>query len=101
MDEVRGLASDSQPEDWVRRPGGGRKGVEVTYPDIDDKFLGVLKHHTAGDPMDETVRWTNLTRAEIAEKLAQEHAIHISPPVVGQLLKKHNYRRRQAQKNKR
>lgn len=99
VEEVKDLSPDSQPEDWVRQAGGGRKGIEVTYPDIDEKFLAVLKHHTAGDPMDETVRWTNLTHQEIAKKLAEEHQIEVSQPIIGQLLKKHHYRRRKAQKN--
>jgi hypothetical protein len=96
---VTDLPSDSQPEDRVRQAGGGRKGIEVTYPDIDEKFLAVLKDHTAGDPMDETVRWTNLTHPEIAKKLTEEHQIQVSQPIIGQLLKKHHYRRRKAQKN--
>ena len=100
IEEVTGLPADSQPDNRVRQAGGGRKGVEVTYPEIDEKFLAVLKHHTAGDPVDETVRWTNLTHQEIAEKLAEEHNIQVSQPVIGQLLKKHHYRRRKAQKNK-
>jgi len=99
IEEVMGLPPDSQPEERVRQAGGGRKRVEVTYPDIDEKFLTVLKYHTAGDPMDETVRWTNLTHREIAEKLAQEYNIQVSQPVIGHLLKKHNYRPRKAQKN--
>jgi hypothetical protein len=99
VEEVTGLPPDSQPEDRVRRAGGGRKRIEVTYPDIDEKFLAVLKDHTAGDPMDETVRWTNLTHQEIAEKLGEEYQIRVSPPVIGRLLKKHHYRRRKAQKN--
>jgi hypothetical protein len=98
--EVTELAPDSQPEIRIRRVGGGRKRIEETYPDIDEKFLIVLQRHTAGDPMEETVRWTDLTHQEIAEKLATEHQIKVSLPVVGQLLKKHHYRRRQAQKNK-
>ena len=101
IEEVTGLPPDSQPEDRVRQAGGGRKGIEVTYPDIDEKFLAVLKHHTAGDPMDETIRWTNLTHQEIAEKLAEEYEIQVSQPIIGQLLKKHHYRRRKAQKNER
>lgn len=101
IEEVTGLPADSQPENRVRQVGGGRKRVEVTHPEVDEKFLAVLKHHTAGDPMDETVRWTNLTHQEIAQKLAEEHHIRVSQPIIGQLLKKHDYRRRQAQKNKR
>ena len=99
IEEVTGLPSDSQPEERVRQAGGGRKRVEVTYPDLDEKFLTVLKQHTAGDPMDETVRWTNLSHREITEKLAQEYNLQLSQPVIGHLLKKHNYRRRKAQKN--
>jgi hypothetical protein len=28
--------------------------------------LALVKEHTAGDPMDEAKKWTNLTRAEIS-----------------------------------
>lgn len=71
----------------------------MTYPDIDEKFLAVLKQHTAGDPIDDTVRWTDLTDPEIAKKLAEKHHIRVSQPVVGQFLKKHHYQRHQAKKD--
>jgi hypothetical protein len=48
--------------------------------------------------MDEKVRWTNLTIAQIVAALAQDHNIQVSKTVVRKLLKKHDYRRRQAQK---
>jgi hypothetical protein len=41
-------------------------------PDINDVFLSILKEHTAGDPMDETKKWTNLTCAKIGSLLAEE-----------------------------
>jgi len=47
------------------------------------------------------VRWTNLTRREIAELLAQEYQVAVSETVIRKLLKKHDYRRRKAQKNER
>lgn len=47
--------------------------------------------------MDETVKWTNLTRQEIADLLRAE-GIEVSVTVVDQLLEKHNYRKRKAQK---
>ncbi len=72
IEEVTELPPESRLENRVRQAGGGRKRIEVTYPDIDQKFLAVLKHHTAGDPIDETVRWTNLTYQEIAEKRAEK-----------------------------
>ena len=45
--------------------------------------------------MDETVKWTNLTRAEIATGL-EEEGFSVSVTIVDQLLANHNFRRRQA-----
>ena len=42
----------------IRRPGGGRKTSEETYPCLDATFLAILRDHTAGDPMQEEARWT-------------------------------------------
>lgn len=93
--------SDEEPVDnRVRQVGGGRKPYEVTHQDIDEQFLEVLKNYTAGDPMNEKIKWTNLTPAEIAEKLETKHGVRVSETVIRQLLPKHNYRRRKAQKAK-
>jgi hypothetical protein len=72
----------------------------VSHPGIDEKFLNVLKYDTAGDPMDEQVRWTNLRLREIAQRLAERYEIKVSRTVIRKLLKKHHYRRRQALKKK-
>jgi Rhodopirellula transposase DDE domain len=56
-----------------------------------------LRDHTAGDPMREAVRWTNLTLNEIATAL-DICGTPVSVPVVQQLLDKHHYVKRQAQK---
>ncbi len=86
-------------EQRIRKAGGGRKPYFVTWgAQLDEKFLEVLREHTAGDPMDETVRWTNLTPGEIVQALRKDHSIVVSKFVVRKLLKKHNYRRRKAQK---
>lgn len=82
-----------------RKVGGGRKPKLDNYPDIDDVFLALLKGHTAGDPMDEKVKWTDLTRAEISTLLA-EKGFNVSRNIVKKLLKKHGYVKRQAVKNK-
>ena len=50
----------------IRKAGGGRKGYMTHHEDIDAQFLDVLKDHTAGDPMDAKVIWTDLTPQEIA-----------------------------------
>jgi len=55
----------------IRRSGGGRKPTIPNTPDIDEIFLKILQDHTAGDPMDEKVKWTNLKRGEIRERLGR------------------------------
>ena len=82
----------------IRAAGGGRKSYPQHWADIDEKFLAVLHDHTAGDPMDATVRWTDLTPGAIVTALRADYAIRVSKWVVRQLLKKHGYRRRRAQK---
>lgn len=101
----RGLADlDEMPEQpqyepRIRKPGGGRPRYDETYPEIDAQFQAVLKEHTAGDPMDGQVVWTDLTPVQIAGLLGQQpQPVPVSKTVVRQLLKKHKYRRRKAQK---
>jgi hypothetical protein len=48
--------------------------------------------------MDEKVRWTNLKPWQIAQLLGEEYEIQVSLNVIRQLLNKHDYRRRKAQK---
>lgn len=81
----------------IRQAGGGRKSAFETIEGLDAAFLRVIAQHTAGSPSDETVKWTNLTRQEIAELLKSE-GIEVSVTVVDQLLEKHHYRKRKAQK---
>ena len=80
-----------------RQAGGGRKSAFEKIPGLDAAFLKVIKEHTAGSPMDEQIKWTNLNRPQIA-KLLKVEGISVSMTVVDQLLKKHNYRRRRARK---
>jgi hypothetical protein len=101
MKELDDLPEQDERARRIRKPGGGRKPYFETYPDIDVQFLAVLRDHTAGDPMRQDVRWTHLTRREIAERLAEEYQVEVSETVIRKLLKKHNYRRRKAQKNER
>ena len=59
----------------------------------------MLQDRTAGDPMRQEVRWTDLTYEQIADHLA-EAGTPVSVPVVKQLLRKHGYVTRKAQKSK-
>ncbi|MFW9259076.1 MULTISPECIES: ISAzo13-like element transposase-related protein [unclassified Nostoc] len=81
----------------IRRSGGGRKSKVETIEGLDAAFLKVVAEYTAGSPMDETVKWTNLTRQEIALLLTAE-GISVSVTVVDQLLERYHYRKRKAQK---
>jgi hypothetical protein len=59
----------------------------------------VLQDHTAGDPMRADVKWTNLSRKEIALRITAL-GTPVSRDVVSQLLRKHKYRKRKALKKK-
>jgi hypothetical protein len=64
---------------------------------LEENFLKVLKDHTAGDPMRAEVKWTNLSRRQISQRL-QELGTPASKQVVARLLHQHGFRRRKAQK---
>ena len=85
------------PEDRIRKPGGGRKKIIDTEENIDDVFFEILKDHTAGSPMDEEIKWTNLSLKEIS-KAFESKGMNITPYVVKQLLKKHGFVERKMQK---
>ena len=86
-------AKDAIPINRDRKAGGGRKQVIENNQDINDIFLSVLKEHTAGDPMDEKVKWTNLTKADIATELTKK-GFKVSRNIVKKLLKEHGYVKR-------
>ena len=59
----------------------------------------MLQDHTAGDPMRPGVKWTNLSRRQIAKRLT-ELGTPASRNIASLLLRKHGYRRRKALKKK-
>jgi hypothetical protein len=95
------LDLDRLPDDLgdrVRKPGGGRKRCLVTIPYLEENFVRTLQDRTAGDPMRQEVRWTDLTHQQIADHLA-EAGTKVSVPVVKQLLDEHDYVTRKARKS--
>lgn len=94
---MKELKQEGLSQNRIRQVGGGRKSAFETIEGLDAAFLRVLAQHTAGLPTDETVKWTNLTRPEIA-KLLHTEGIEVSVTVVDQLLEKHHYRIQKAQK---
>jgi Rhodopirellula transposase DDE domain len=100
---MRGMGELDDPEaleqQRIREQGGGRKSCLETIADLETAFLQVIENHTAGSPMNGAVKWTNLTHQEIAAHL-REKGIEVSVTVVKQLLAKHDFVRRKAQKSK-
>lgn len=83
----------------IRQIGSGAPYIEERYPRIHKTFLAIMAQHTAGCPMNETIKWTYLTHEEIVEKLA-EQGIHVSVFMVRILLKIHNFKKRKMRKSK-
>lgn len=87
------IASESR----MRKPGGGKKKIIETVETIDEVFFEILKDNTAGSPMDEEIKWTNLTLVDIS-KAFKAKGMGISEHVVKQLLEKHGFVERKMQK---
>ncbi|MEM1311009.1 MAG: hypothetical protein AAGF98_16200 [Cyanobacteria bacterium P01_H01_bin.153] len=98
----RGIAElqdePAMSDERIRQPGGGRKRALDTIDGLSEAFLRVVEHHTAGSPMDESLKWTHLSRQQIADLLLEQEGLSVSVTVVDQLLKQHDFRRRKAQK---
>jgi hypothetical protein len=83
----------------IRNQGGGRKSKLEKYDNINKVFLDVLRNNTAGDPMDEKVKWTNLSKGDIRD-LMEKRGLKISRNIVRKLLKKNGYVKRKPLKKK-
>jgi len=65
---------------------------------LDKDFLEIIQEHTAGDPMNASIRWTYLKPREIVGLLLIK-GYAVSRNIVRYLLTKHKYVKRKAQKN--
>src|SRR4051794_6771935 len=77
----------------LSQKGGGRKRLIEIDPAVEANFHKVLEDHTAGDPMRLEVKWTNLSRRQLAKRM-EGLGTPVSRDVVSQWLRKHSYRRR-------
>lgn len=68
-------------------------------PNLRENFREVLRRYTAGDPMREEVKWTNLPKTDIANRLAEMGSV-VSVNIVEQLLRDADFRRRKLRKTK-
>jgi len=74
----RGKNEDIVTDERIRKQGAGRKKIEAKIPSIDEMFLSVLKDHTAGNPMDDKVLWTNLKQDEISLLIYKKYNVNVS-----------------------
>lgn len=83
----------------IRREGGGRHASQKRFFNIDEVFLLVVSAHTAGDPMNEKIKWTKLTRQQIGTEM-KKRGVPVSRNIVGKLLKAHGFVKRKIQRKK-
>ncbi len=69
----------------LRKPGGGRKKIEIKDPKIVEDLETIMDENTAGDPMS-LLKWTNKSTYKIAEEL-NRRGHRIDPDTAGRLLK--------------
>lgn len=97
LDEL--LIGSVIPESKERKPGGGKKRIIDNIENIDEIFFDIVKNNTAGNPMDEDIKWTNLKMKEISEAFI-ERGYPVYEHTVKQLLERHNFVERKMQKTK-
>ncbi len=78
-----------EPPERLRRPGGGRKKVEIKDPKLIEYIEHIMDENTAGDPMS-MLKWTNKSTYQISEELNHQGR-KIGPDTVGRLLKEMGY----------
>ncbi len=85
--------------DLLRKAGGGRKPSTEKMPHLLENLRTLLRDHTAGDPMRQDVKWTNLSRRQISRQLG-ELGTPAGRTLVSRLLYEEGYRRRKPQKSR-
>lgn len=83
----------------ICKVGGGAKEATERHEGLTEAFLRVIEKHTAGSPVNEKIKWTNLTHKEIVEKI-EEEGFKVSEPIIKKLLEKYKFRKRKALKTK-
>jgi hypothetical protein len=73
----------------IRRPGGGRKRVSQTYPDLSDTIESLLEPGTRGDPQSH-LRWTCKSTRRLASELGAMGR-RVSHVTVDRLLREADY----------
>lgn len=87
--ELDTIDAEILPSGRCRKPGGGRKSILESNPEILLPLLELLEPHTKGDPM-RPLLWTNKSLVALSEGLAEMGHI-VSKTTVAKLLKMLGY----------
>lgn len=83
--------------DRIRKKGGGPKRILDSHPELLVVFLDIINNYTAGDPMRDDIKWTNLSVTDIIELFGTK-GIVVSAYIVKQLLSSNHFVKRAAKK---
>lgn len=70
----------------------------MTDTNLVSDIISIVEPHTAGSPVDESIKWTYLRPQEIAEKYEALHGENVSNQVVKRILKQAGYAKRKPSK---
>jgi hypothetical protein len=94
-----GSSTAVHPTTNIRKPGGGRKDLLMLNPTIGKTFDAVVASCTAGDPMNEAVKWVSMTRKGISTAMEALLGYPMSEYYVSRLLKAKGFSRRKMSKS--
>lgn len=83
----------------VRIAGGGRKAILDEHPEYLVLFDEIVQKHMAGLPQDDSVRWLDISIAQIVQ-IFKEHGISISPYIARKMVKLRGFKKRSFHKTK-
>lgn len=83
----------------VRRSGGGRKSILEEHPEYLTIFDEIVENHMAGLPQDDSVRWLDVSVAQIIQ-IFKEQGISISAYIVRKMIKIRGFKKRSFHKTK-
>ena len=83
------LESGVRLDGRIRQSGGGRRPIQDTYPDIEEKILKIVDPETYGDP-ERVLSYTTLSLRDMADELAKQN-VSVSHTTVGEILDSMGY----------
>jgi transposase len=86
---VAELEAGAEPLGRVRRPGGGRKPVTQTDPELLPALMALVEPEERGDPMS-PLRWTTKSLRTLAAELTRQ-GHRVSPGIVAQVLHREGF----------